>query len=148
MNLIIFLSEAAVPIIVVTIVTHGWLSGIDIYKAFIDGASEGIKTVSGILPTLVGLMTAVGVLSGSGALKAFAELVSAQKIDEASISAMLNIIQKVYKEKTIQLTTHINPELIGGFVLNVENNKLDASVAGELNTIKKELKLYNPDSRI
>ncbi len=77
-----------------------------------------------------------------------AELVSAQKIDDTSVSEMLSIIQKVYKEKTIQLSTHINPELIGGFVLNVENNKFDASVVGELNAIKKEFKLYNLDSKI
>ena len=35
---------------------------------FIDGAKDGMKTVAGILPTLVGLMVSVGVLRASGFL--------------------------------------------------------------------------------
>ena len=41
---------------------------------FIDGAKDGMKTVAGILPTLVGLMVSVGVLRASGFLDFLGEL--------------------------------------------------------------------------
>ena len=40
----------------------------DVYDAFVKGAMDGLKTVVNILPTLVGLMIAVGVLRASGFL--------------------------------------------------------------------------------
>jgi len=72
-----------------------------------------------------------------------AEVTSVQKLDEKTFSALLACIEKDYPSKTIQLNTKIKEELIGGFVLNVENEKLDASVLGELNAIRKELMLYH-----
>ena len=37
-----------------------------VFDDFINGAKDGMKTVAGIMPTLIGLMTAVGVLRASG----------------------------------------------------------------------------------
>ncbi len=39
----------------------------------------------------------------------------------------------------IELITEVNPDLIGGFILRVEDQQLDASVALQLKKIKKEL---------
>ena len=40
-----------------------------VYEEFVKGAKDGLKTVAGILPTLIGLMVAVGVLRASGFLE-------------------------------------------------------------------------------
>ena len=40
----------------------------NVYEDFVKGAREGLKTVVGIMPTLIALMTAVGVLRASGFL--------------------------------------------------------------------------------
>jgi len=53
------------PFIVVLVVLYGCLEKVDIYNCFVQGATEGIKTVMGILPTLIGLITAVFVLRES-----------------------------------------------------------------------------------
>ena len=34
----------------------------------------------------------------------------------------------------------IDPSIIGGFILDIENDRMDASVAGQLETLKKKLK--------
>ncbi len=34
----------------------------------------------------------------------------------------------------------VDPSLIGGFILDIENDRMDASVAGQLETLKKKLK--------
>ena len=61
MKFLIFLSEAMVPLMIFYIVGFGLLSGRPVLDDFIDGAKDGMKTVAGILPTLVGLMVSVGV---------------------------------------------------------------------------------------
>lgn len=65
-----WLSRLLVPLTVGYIVSFGFLSGRPVFEDFLAGAREGMKTVAGILPTLIGLMTAVGVLRASGLLEA------------------------------------------------------------------------------
>ena len=48
----------------------------NVYEHFIKGARKGFFTVIKIMPTLIGLMVAVGVLRASGFLDFFAEVVS------------------------------------------------------------------------
>lgn len=76
MKFLLFLSESAVPIIIFYIVGFGILSKRPVFDDFINGAKEGMKTVAGIMPTLIGLMTAVGVLRASGFLDYLAELLT------------------------------------------------------------------------
>lgn len=39
-----------------------------------------------------------------------------------------------------EMDVKIDPALIGGFILDIENTRLDASVAGQLNALKNKLK--------
>ena len=74
MSFILFLSEAMVPLILFYIVGFGILSKRPVFDDFINGAKDGMKTVAGIMPTLIGLMTAVGVLRASGFLDFLGDL--------------------------------------------------------------------------
>lgn len=47
---------------------NGLVAKKDVYSDFIKGAADGFKTVIQIMPTLIGLMIAVGVLRASGFL--------------------------------------------------------------------------------
>ena len=78
MRFILFLSEAMVPLMIFYIVGFGLLSGRPVLDDFIDGAKDGMRTVAGILPTLVGLMVSVGVLRASGFLDFLGEMLKAQ----------------------------------------------------------------------
>lgn len=66
MQFLHFLSEAIIPLTIFLIVTNGLLNRQNIYQDFLKGAKDGFLTVIDILPTLVGLMTAVGILRASG----------------------------------------------------------------------------------
>ena len=48
---------------------------VDVYDTFIKGAKNGFFTVIKIMPTLIGLMVAVGVLRASGFLDFLAEII-------------------------------------------------------------------------
>lgn len=73
MKILLYLSEWLVPLMIFYIVGFGVLSKRPVFDDFLRGAAEGMKTVSGILPTLIGLMTAIGVLRVSGFLEAASE---------------------------------------------------------------------------
>jgi spore maturation protein B len=57
-----------IPLTIVAIVSYGLLKKSNVYDSFLEGAMEGMKITVNILPTLVGLMVAVGVLRSSGVL--------------------------------------------------------------------------------
>ena len=79
MSFLLFLSDAVIPIFIFVIVGYGLLTGCNIYDTFIHGAIRGLKIVVQILPTLVGLMVAVGILRASGFMAWFAGLLAFPK---------------------------------------------------------------------
>lgn len=74
--MIVWLSRILVPLTVSYMIGFGLISGRPVFDDFLEGAKEGMKTVAGILPTLIGLMTAVGVLRTSGFLDEVGEWLS------------------------------------------------------------------------
>lgn len=76
MSVLLLLSDAMIPLLIFVIVGYGLLTGCNVYDAFIHGAVRGLKIVVQILPTLIGLMIAVGILRASGFLLWFAGLLT------------------------------------------------------------------------
>ena len=76
MSILTYLSNILVPFILFYMIGFGILSRRPVFDDFLKGAADGIRTVAGILPTLVGLMTAVGVLRASGFLDFLGELLT------------------------------------------------------------------------
>ena len=74
MGFLIFLSTYIIPFLIFYVVADGLWKKQNIYGAFVGGAKEGLVTVVQILPTLIGLMVAVGVLRASGFLDMLAGL--------------------------------------------------------------------------
>ena len=62
------LSDLMVPVLIFYVVGLGLLMKQDVFGDFLNGAKDGMRTVIGIVPTLIGLMAAVGVLRTSGFL--------------------------------------------------------------------------------
>ena len=69
------ISNMLIPALIFYIVAMGMSQRKDIYASFTRGARDGMKTVAGIVPTLIGLMIAVGVLRASGFLEAAGGLI-------------------------------------------------------------------------
>lgn len=66
MNVFLHLSDIIIPLIIFFIVSYGLASRVKVYECFLNGAKDGLKIVVDIVPTLIGLLVAVGVLRASG----------------------------------------------------------------------------------
>lgn len=75
MRFLMFLSNIIIPIVIFYVLGFGFLMKRNIYEDFIEGAGDGFKTVVKILPTLVGLLVAVGILRASGFLEMISNLI-------------------------------------------------------------------------
>lgn len=68
MQIVNFISNLAMPLMILMIVTYGLVEKNKVFDDFIEGAKEGIEIVLSILPTLIGLFVAIGALRSSGIL--------------------------------------------------------------------------------
>ena len=64
---------------------------------------------------------------------------TATELPEATYDKIKAFVKQTF-DADAELEVHIDPSLIGGFILDIENTRMDASVAGQLNTLKNKLK--------
>lgn len=112
MSFLLYISDFIVPVLILAIVSYGISMKIPVYDEFVKGAKKGFGTVLKIMPTLVGLMVAVGVLRASGFLDFLAniigtvtahigfpeELVPLTVVKMFSSSAATGLLLDLYKE--------------------------------------------------
>jgi spore maturation protein B len=61
-------SRFAVPFIIILIILCGIYKKVNVYTCFLEGAKEGLSISLGILPSIIGLLFAIGMFRASGAL--------------------------------------------------------------------------------
>lgn len=112
MQLFLYISDFIVPFLILTIVSYGILQDTNVYDNFIKGARSGFLTVIKIMPTLIGLMVAVGILRASGFLDFISsiighftayigfpgQLVPLSIVKMFSSSAATGLLLDIYKE--------------------------------------------------
>ena len=112
MKILLFLSDAMIPLLIFSIVGYGLLTRHNVYDDFIKGAKDGFQTVIGIMPTLIGLMVGVGILRASGFLDSLsaalgilteplhfpAELAPVSIVKMFSSSAATGLVLDIFKE--------------------------------------------------
>jgi spore maturation protein B len=65
-------STWAIPVLVAGIPAYALARGVKVYPAFVEGAKEGFQVAVRVIPPLVAVFVALGMLRASGALEAFA----------------------------------------------------------------------------
>jgi F-type H+-transporting ATPase subunit delta len=65
-------------------------------------------------------------------------LTTAVRVDDKVKKQITDLISEVFKTK-VELKENIDPEIVGGFILQVDDNYIDASIKNKLRKIKKEL---------
>jgi F-type H+-transporting ATPase subunit delta len=67
-----------------------------------------------------------------------AVITSAFGLDLPTVEKFRQVIRKIFNTE-VELTRDVNPDLIGGFILRVEDQQIDASVSAKLKGLKQEL---------
>ena len=119
------LSNIIIPAIIFYIVGYGLVSGVPVYEHFIKGAKDGLGTVVGLVPTLVGLLMAVGILRSSGFLEFLAELLK-------GVGELIGIPQEVLP---VILVKMVSNSAATGLVLDIFKNFGPDSYIGMLVSI-------------
>lgn len=70
------MQAAVVPLLLAFIGVYAVYRGVNVFTVFADGARKGLQTAVGILPTMVGMLTAVYMLRASGAIDLMSGLLS------------------------------------------------------------------------
>ena len=76
MRFISYISVFMIPVLILYILGYGLIAKRNIDGDFLEGAEEGLKIVWRLVPTLIGLMTSVGVLRASGFLDFLGSILS------------------------------------------------------------------------
>lgn len=63
MKWIMYISDLMIPLTFAWILLYALSRKVPVYDSFIDGAKDGFSTVLNILPTIIGLMVAVGIVN-------------------------------------------------------------------------------------
>ncbi|HDS16841.1 MAG TPA: spore maturation protein [Proteobacteria bacterium] len=63
------LSGGIVPVLMVAVLSFGVIRKVAVYEAFVNGAREGFQVAMKIIPYLVAIMVAIGMLRGSGVME-------------------------------------------------------------------------------
>lgn len=83
-----------IPSIIFYIICMGLCKKISVYDVFIEGSLKGLKTAVQLMPTLIGLMVGVGILSSSGFIEDFALML-------ANVSKNARIPVKVFPVRSV-----------------------------------------------
>jgi F-type H+-transporting ATPase subunit delta len=65
-------------------------------------------------------------------------LTTAVKVDDKVKNRITELISDIFKTN-VELKENIDPEIIGGFILQIDDSYIDASIKSKLRKIKKEL---------
>ena len=66
------------------------------------------------------------------------KLVSADEVDKSIVDRICRKIEERYSG-TVEFTSVIDKKIIGGYMVTVDNNRLDSSVLGELNSLRENI---------
>ncbi len=111
-QLMMVISEWMIPMVIAGVIGYGVKKKVAVYDEFVTGAKKGFTTVLNIMPTLIGLMVAVGMLRASGFLDMLAnmlenvigrlgvpvELVPIALVKMFSSSAATGVLLDIYSE--------------------------------------------------
>ena len=108
-----------VPFTICGVALYGAFHRVDVYSSLVQGAGEGLSTLVRIVPSLVGLMTAVYMLRASGAL-------------ELAALALAPLLERV----------GLDPELLPLMLVRPLSGSAALGVGAEL------ISTYGPDSQL
>ncbi|PZX59693.1 F-type H+-transporting ATPase subunit delta [Algoriphagus ratkowskyi] len=77
-----------------------------------------------------------------------AEVTTTFAIDDKLRKEFSDVVREISGKKTVQLVEKINPDLIGGYILKVNDRQLDESLSSKLRQLKTQFSQNHYESKI
>ncbi len=140
MKIISFISNLAMPLIILLIVTYGVKERKNVFDVFLDGAKEGIETTFKIFPTLIGLFVAIGALRSSGILDMIIHIVNPflNFIHFPSELMPLAILRPISGSSSIAVAT----DIMKNFGVDSSIGKMASTIMGSTETTIYTIAIY------
>ena len=68
-----------------------------------------------------------------------AKITTATKLDEERMKKLRKLVTDAFKDSELEFSEAIDPSLIGGFVIDVDSVRMDASLSNELEQLRQTL---------
>lgn len=66
-------------------------------------------------------------------------ITTAASMDDAELAKLRDLVQKAFAARTLEFSYGVDPDLIGGFVIDVDSVRLDASLSNEIEQLRLTL---------
>ena len=66
-------------------------------------------------------------------------ITTAVKLSDTEMAKLKKVVENSFKETKFEYSEDVDPELIGGFVIDVDSTRMDASLSNELEQLRQNL---------
>lgn len=66
-------------------------------------------------------------------------ITTASELDQSLMEKLRNLVGNAFKGSELEYSQSVNPDLIGGFVIDVDSSRLDASISNEIEQLRQTL---------
>lgn len=66
-------------------------------------------------------------------------ITTAAELPAEEMQKLRDVVQKAFEDYTLEFVSRVNPDLIGGFVIDVNSTRMDASISNELEQLRQKL---------
>ncbi|MCM1369365.1 MAG: F0F1 ATP synthase subunit delta [Candidatus Amulumruptor caecigallinarius] len=67
------------------------------------------------------------------------KITTASELPDIELQKLRGVVEKSFKGETFEYSYAIDPDLIGGFVIDVDSTRMDASISNELEQLRQNL---------
>jgi F-type H+-transporting ATPase subunit delta len=67
------------------------------------------------------------------------KITTAAPLGKTEMDRLRGLVQKAFPNRTLEFSEQTNPDLIGGFVLDVDSVRMDASLSNEIEQLRQNL---------
>ena len=145
-DIVNFISNLAMPLIILMIVLYGFLEKKEVFDKFLEGAKDGIKIVVNIFPTLIGLFLAVGALRSSGIIDIIIQCLEPilHLINFPSEIMTLAILRPISGSSSIAIAT----DIMKNFGVDSQMGILASVIMGATDTTLYTIAVYSSSVKI
>ena len=146
MNVLNYISNLAMPLIILIIVFYSLIERKKAFDIFLDGAKDGLNIVLNIFPTLIGLFVAVGALRSSGVLDLIINFVTPilDILNFPSEIMPLAILRPISGSSSIAIAT----DIMKNFGVDSNIGIIAATIMGSTETTLYTIAVYTSSVKI